>query len=362
MIKSTKGELLYITALFMIAFAKGFGLDSSSLIYDAIFYVSMVFIFLKVIHERWMVDEFYRICTIIILLLLNFLFGKDISYLFSFIYLVGTKNIDINKILKTLLWARGLSFISLLIVNFLGLINSRAILFYRNGYFIMRSDLGFGHPNLAQSSFSMIVLLFCYLFRNRINFLTCILIAVFNHILYQQTFSRTSYYLTILILIFFYLERILPELIKKITDYAKYVQFALLVLTVILAKCIQLPIIQKLDILFTGRIYYSAISLNYGTSLFGKPLSAIPILFDNSYSLILYNSGLLMTVLLMYSYYKTASNHTLRNNKRTLIFFIMLSILLFSESYYANVLFNVTLFFSFKELVWNGVNEEGKSK
>ncbi|HFR3672151.1 TPA: hypothetical protein ACHVEW_001927 [Streptococcus suis] len=352
MLNVSKKNFLYLLSLFLITFAKGLGLDSSSDIYKAVFYLTTLFILWNILKERWTKDEYKKLFIISVLLVLNFLFGKDITSIFSFVYLIGTKYVDIKSILKTLFWARFISFVSLITANACGLVESRVILFYRNEQFVVRSDLGFGHPNLAQSSFALLVLLFCYLYRKKINIVTCSILALCNYFLYQQTLSRTSFYLVILILILFFFEKFFQNIIQKMIKYTKYIQPILLVLTVVLVKLLYLPFVQRLDILFTGRLAYSAIALNYGVSLFGHPFSAVSALFDNSYSMILYNSGLILTILFMYAYYKTSESYIQKKDNATLILFIAISLLLFFESFYVNTLFNLLFFFIFKELVW----------
>lgn len=352
MLNVSKKNFLYLLSLFLIAFTKGLGLDSSSNIYNAVFLMTTLFILSNILNEAWTREEFKKLFFVSALLVLNFLFAKDISAIFSLIYLIGTKYVEIKSILKTLFWARLLSFVYLITANAFGLVESRVILFYRDERFVVRSDLGFGHPNLAQSSFALLVLLFCYLYRKNINVITCSIIAVCNYLLYQQTLSRTNFYLVILILILFYLEKFLPKVIQTFIKYTKYIQPFLLLLTVILAKLIHLPFVQKLDVLFTGRLTYSAIAINYGVSLFGNPFSAVRALFDNSYSMILYSSGLILTILFMYAYYETSDSYIQKKDYVTLVFFICLSALMFTESYYVNTLFNMIFFFVFKELIW----------
>ena len=227
-----------------------------------------------------------------------------------------------------------------------GIIEMNIINFYRGGEFINRYAFGYSHPNFAHSCFNIVVIMWIYLYFNKINFGKIMIVEVLNFILYKYTLSRTGFLIITVFLIVGYITKKSDKIKKILPNILNKVFIVSLLLGFILAFGYnKIEIVNKLDQVLTGRISYIAKLINNYNLPIIKYQNYENILFDNGYVDLLYNGGILATLWLFYMQIKT--NKYIKENalyKEALIsmIFIVYSI---TESYYMSSIMNISILF-----------------
>ena len=353
--KLSDKEILFLVSLFLITFSKGIGLDSSSGLYLSVTISSFILILLKVTLEKWKIKDIYLIFLIVIIFGVSFIINHEEALLFTSIIAIGSKGISLKKIFSVMIISRVLGFIYNFFGTMLGFVENRSILFYRDGQIIVRNDFGFGHPNLLHSSILIIVLLYFFLRYYKISIMDYCVILSINYFFFQFSASRTGYYSVIIAVLIHIISRsdLYSNILRKIVPY---VQFTLSFITLLLAYLYNNTLIQRLDILLTGRIYYSHEQLKYPLTLFGRDYSQTKIIFDNSYSMLFSEYGLIISGIFLISYFYVSKKVIHLKDFRYTYILLILSIVLFTESYYTNILYNISLFIVVK-IYFNDIEE-----
>lgn len=342
-----KREAVIYIFFALIAFCKGLGLSSSSKIYIIMYIFGIIMVFLKISTEKYTYKELIPILILFLIGIVDLVFGGVTTVLFTAISLCCLKDINIKQIVKIMLFARMISFLLLILLSTTGIVENNVILHYRNGVgFINRYSLGYEHPNLTHSSFSIIVILFGYLYYRKINLFYVFLIEIFNYILYSFTVSRTGFMIISIYLIFLLVVKNIKFIRENITKIINVLFIFFIFISFVLAWGYgKIPFFETLNSLLTGRInYMSQLLNNYSVPLIGRE-SYGNILFDNGYFSILYEGGLLASI--WYFYYNFKVNKYIKQHKLIpeallSIFFMFYCIF---ESYYMNILMNPCLFF-----------------
>lgn len=353
----TRSQILYLTAIILISFGKGMGLPGNNSIYIILFSLAVVLIVLKISRDIWDISILYKVMIVGIIALVNFFFTREPAFLFSLVLLVGVKGISFHSILKVAFFSRIFAFITTVGLSFLGVLPKYEIVFYRNNTFISRFGYGFEHPNLLHSSFVMIVLFGMYLYYNKINLVHYTFILLLNLLIYYASASRTGFYI-IIIAVVVHLFSQLSFFKNVLRIVLPWLQIILTLITITLALNIQKPIVARLDEYFTGRLYYANLQFQYFPSLLGRHYpSELNINFDNSYSMLFALYGIIVALLLHYWYCSTAVKIRKLSDFAPVFLFFVLSIIMFTESYYTNAVYNVTLFMT-AIIFFNGEKEE----
>lgn len=359
--KFNKNEFVICIFFFILSFCKGIGLNNSNHIYIALYAICLLFGIIKTINVGMSRNELFSIGVILLIGACDFLFGKETTILFTALSLLFLKNNNITNIIKAIFIGRLISFCLMIILPVLGITEMNYLYFYRNAEYVTRYSFGYGHPNLAHSTFNIIILIWGYLYYDKINFRNILLIELLNAILYYFTYSRTGFYLLAFYLIIVYIIKRsskIRELIPKILNYAFIGAIALsFALALLYGKS---AIVNKINSLLTGRVYF----MNYLLTNYSIPLIKTKIynnvFFDNGYFDLLYNGGLL--AFCWFSFFQVKLNNYIKKNNlyKEAILVISLLVYSFTESYYASAIMNVgILFFSY---VIYSKNSNDKSK
>lgn len=341
-----KSELLIYIFIGLITFCKGIGLPASNKLYIIAYISGSILALIKMFMEKYSRREMYIILSIVCIGILDFLLGKTSTVLFSAIVISCLKNIDLKKVFKVMFSVRLIAFIIMIILPYLGIIDNNVIYFYRDGQTINRYSFGFSHPNLAHSSFSLIILLWGYINFYKINFAKIFGIEICNFALYKYTCSRTGFLILTIYLLFIYIMKKSNKLFNLLPKILNISFIMCIIISFILAiGYTKVPFIAQLDIVFTGRIRYMSMLLKYYSfPIIGKAHYQ-SILIDNGYFSLIYEGGLLATIWFLLITFK--NNKYLINHKKynEMILLIFLWFYCISESYYMNILMNPSLFF-----------------
>lgn len=346
--KNEKKVMLVYIFFIIITFCKGIGLSGSNIIYIFAYAIGTFFIALKMLNDSFNKKELFAVLSLVIIGLLDFFIGNTTTVLFTAISLCCLKNINRNNILKIMLWVRIFSFTLMIILSLTGVINNDYILHYRaETGFIKRYCFGYSHPNLAHSTFSIIIFLFGYIYYKKINFFTITFLEIINFILYNFTLSRTGFIILTLYLILLYLFKKIKIIRKIIPKVLKFALLFFIIISIVLAYTYTTSeLVKKLDVLLTGRLNYMNILIrNYSIPIIGSDSYNEIVLFDNGYFSMFYEGGLLATI--WFVYYLTKTNNFLIKNNKDKEMLLMLFFLFYCmfESYFMNILMNPTLIF-----------------
>lgn len=343
----TKSEFLILLFIIPVTFCKSIGLSSSSKIYYAIFIYGVFLTIVKLFKDKFSKKQFFGFSSIIIIGMLNFVFGKQTVVLFTAIILCCMKDIKVDKIIKYMFWIRLLTFLGIIALTFLGVLENDYLLFYRNGEYIKRYSFIFGHPNLAHSSFTIIVILGIYIFYNKLNIINITIVEFINYIMYRFTYSRTGFLICSICIIFALCYKHNKTLKKYCYKMIKYFLIILIFITILSGILYpKVDALKKLDNILTGRIgYISLLIKNYSVPIIGSDKYNSVAMFDNGYMSLLYEGGLLATIWYMYYYSKTSKILIKNNMEREILLTLIFMTYSITESYYVNIIMNPSLLF-----------------
>ena len=353
----TKSNFVVCLFFGVLSFLKGIGLASSSKVYLIIYSMVVFLILLKFFQGSFKRREVLILLSLLVCGLLDFLFGKETTILFSAIGLLTLKDEKLDRIIKVMFWTRLFAFLLMIVLPICGVIPMNTLLFYRNGEYINRYAFGYVHPNLVHSTFGLLVLLFIYSYYEKINLPLVVFIEFLNYSLEKFTFSRTGFLIISLIMIVFLIikkykkaEHALPKILNLALFVIILVSFSLALMYN------KVGFVKEIDILLTGRIRYMNIMFTeYKIPLFKHQIYT-DINFDNGFCDLLFNGGLFAFFIILILQVKTnkfiKKNNMIKQSVITLFMFIYC----FTESYYMSFLMNPSLLF-FSYIIFNSNKE-----
>ena len=336
---------LYYIFFFLITLFKAFEFGSSSHLYLAIFAFGCTAVLIKVCSESYTLKQLIAMVIVVAIGLLNWLIGGFSPALTTAVALCGLKDMDINKLIKMSFWIRLFAFITMILFSVMGIIDDEVVDFYRNGEIIQRYTFGYGHPNTAHMMFAVIVLLSLYLYGQRMNIFHFGLIVLCNQILFTFTGSRTG---TLILWIAIICHGALHfNWTKKVFLFAsKYIYIVLFCMTLVLGYGYgKSAIINALDLLLTGRLYYINLILTEEVPVLFGHADFETIIVDNGYMELLFNGGILVFIWFSYYIVKISNKLARECRYRELLLIVCFIIFNMAESSFEVISVNVSLLF-----------------
>lgn len=267
---------------------------------------------------------------IIFLLLIFTIFLK--KFYLSFFIIIISNFINKKTKLKNLFYVLCFSYILVLFLNSLGLLdfnNARDGIRKFEDFEVYRHALGFSHPNTAMSLLLPIFSVLYYLYYPKYKKIVIGIILVAGKIIFDLTFSRTTF---LLIILFVILILIKDKYIKKLKFLFLIEGFFIVFLTFYLPFYFRDTVLNKL---FSGRLWLFHYYLtNHKITLFGNDeikefYKSYPL--DNVYLKTLFENGIIGFSLLI------------------VLIFIVMYILFKNRDYKAVRIFSIILIFGFME-------------
>lgn len=343
--KSENLSSLYLAAVGMLTFCKAIAMSGNSRIYQGVFLICVVLWLIKVINDSWTLNQLIVLLILGVIVAINYLISGKETLIVTYLLFSGMKGISVKNVLRITFLIRLIGFLLVIMLVLLGIRENVATQFWRNGEFITRYSLGFGHPNLFHSSFFMIVLLYLTVIKRKKDTAILIIIGVLNYIVYVLSSSRTGYIITLILLIAIFAVEKSRYARKILYGVLPYIQIMFTFVTFFIAKYLPGSSIYALiDKLLTGRFTYSTRQLDFFPNLFGHNFNSSDILFDNSYSMMLSMYGIVISLIFTWGYWIIAKKITKNKNNMFMIILIMMSILFFAESYLPSGLMNFTIY------------------
>lgn len=348
---------LFDIYIFLIALCKGIGLNSGSITYIAIFVTGSVLILVKMFHERYYPSELLSMLFITVVGLLDYLIGHTTTIFFTAVAICGLKNVDTNRAIKIVFWTRLICFAFMVIASSAGLIENTPLLFWRDGVVLNRYSFGYGHPNTAHMAFAVIFMMFLYLYGTKMNvFHFCILLAA-SYLLYQFTYSRTGFLVTVLCIAVFICAKI-PKLQKLLVYAGRYLYWILFAVTLATGLLYgKVGVLNPINHWLTGRIYYNHMLLTTSfPPLIGRPLTEA-IIIDNGYLFMLYEGGILVFLWISYYTGKVIKKAETAREYTKIALVVCFMIYAMTERFYPSISVNISLIF-FGEVLFERRKDE----
>lgn len=348
-LKINKNNFSVYIFFFLISLCKGIGLNNGNEIYLIIYLIGMCLAAIKFFRIGFNKRELILVLSIIFIGVLDFFIAMETTILFTGITLAFLKKSNLRSVIKALFWGRVIGLIFMIVLPVSGILKMNVVSFYRNGEFIKRYAFGYSHPNLMHSTFNTVVIMWLYLYYEKINLKNICMCEILNYILYKYTCSRTGFFLLSIFLVIAYFTKNSKKIQEKVPNHLNAIFLCSILIGLVLACGYgKIEIISKIDSILTGRIRYLAILIkNYFPPII-KVHSYQNILFDNGYFDLLYNGGILATI--WYVYIQLKTNRIIKEKKMykealVIIIFMIYSI---TESYYASSIMNIgIIFFSY---------------
>lgn len=323
--KQNLGEIVMMTAC-VVSVLKNI-IDSSLLLKPQLYILTRV---LLVIFFMCMVYKFfvqkYTFINLVILLVVgaicaysNFML-KYYYFFYSFIFICGLQNVDINKILKASIVTKVimLSFhvLAYFILYFMkpGLV----VYFYRDG--VERQSFFFGHPNVFTAYLAWTCLEIIYVYHDKFKVWHYLLIQLVNMMFYYFTNSNTgTIVVTGVVILSLLRNKNIKVLQKVVSSFSKYGFLAASVFFYIVARIYPLlnaggrKLWETFDKALTGRLMFGAYTVDlYGITWLGRLLNTPDksfwrgrwfdiIYFDNSFYEYLFKMGAIFLIIISIS-------------------------------------------------------------
>lgn len=238
-------------------------------------YVSYGIIAIKLIY-----DSIYTEVEIVKILLIFILLGLvslhiDSNVLFcSFFFIIAARNIDIRKLLLGALWIQLILTIMIAVASQIGLVSD----WMYNIEGRNRHSLGYIYPSYIASIFFYMILAYMYIRKEKLHLLETIMIGVLNCIIFVLTDSKTSFVLTFLaIVVFFVLKYYKKELKNNLISKLLYSYSVFGIAIISIVTCIvyndENNFLVKINSFINNRLIMGHNALmEHGVSLFGEKI------------------------------------------------------------------------------------------
>lgn len=362
MMKIKFKDFLIYAFFAIIAFCKGIDLQSDSQIYLFLYIFGTIMVFIKMLWDKFVFKELLLIVAMLLIGIIDFVCGRVTSVLFTMIAICCMKGIDIKKTIKLMFWVKLITFIGMFFCATTGIIENEYLVRYREGYGITnRYCLGYSHPNRAHAVLVVLVFMFGYIYKKKINLYSLVIIQTINYIIYMFTYSRTGYYIVFLYLIFEYIMKKTEKIrIKEFfSKFIKYVFVIFSISSILVAQYYQKnEIVDMLNELLTGRIRYMNILIeNYPIPIIGSVSYHNIVTIDNGFFTLFYEGGLIATIMFGYLAYKTGEILEKKKMYSEIFFVFFVMCYALFENFYMSMALNPTLLF-FALYVFKGDNKD----
>ena len=345
--KKIQSQKLFLLFLYINVFFKGIGMSSDDVLYIAVLIFGIFTLFFKIASDNFNRNELLYFAITLCIGLGTFLVGSKTTLLLSCMCIVGMKNIDVDKTFKGMYKIRFITFIIVITLALLGILENDVIYMWRSGGYDTRYTLGFGHPNTLHLAFFILASLYIYNKYEKLKIMDYLIVILFNLFIFSYSYSRTGFIVTSLLVFITILSK--NKYLKKVINQMPiYIFIGAIMITFMTAYLYgKIPIMSTLDQLLNGRIAYSSYYLNtYKLTLFGSNTTIdANAIFDNGYLYIYTQFGLLGFLLIVSWIIKICKKTVIDKNTKRAVLIICYLIYVFTESFAPNIFMNIILLF-----------------
>ncbi|MFQ6838317.1 MAG: hypothetical protein ACLRSU_12470 [Thomasclavelia spiroformis] len=295
-------ELLYYVSVFLILFNIYFtyvhGLYSYIVIASKVGYVGL---FVVSIFKRFKLNTALKLIVVFLLCGCVYFYAYNLILIKTLLLVLASKDINIDRNLKINFYIRIFLIISVIILFYYGKTDDYIMI--RNNQ-IIRSGMGFGHPNTFAGTIFSSFMIWCYfkLYKMRwYNYVLAVTFIIFIDILCN---SRTAEFVMIISLILLFFAQTFPRfLTSHIFKFFMYIEFVFMTVLSLIGVFLYRgrgDLGLLIDNLLTGRLRLANSFLEkYGITLFGNKIEFISsriAIEENTYTWVLDNMYLYILV------------------------------------------------------------------
>lgn len=345
--KFKKRDLFWVF-LYINIFCKGIGLENDSKIYFVLIIIGTIALIFKFFSSKYKRNELFFIFICGIIGISSLYFTKKPTLLLTCMCIVGLKDIDLNKTFKGMYKIRLVTFLGMVILSLLGLIENNTISTWRLDHFDVRNSLGFGHPNTLHLSLFILIALYIYISYDNLKFKNYIVLIFANLFIYYFSLSRTGMIVTMFLIFITYISKKIKSFSNILIKMPKYTFGIMLLLSFGLGILYnKVDFAKKANEILNGRVAYSSYYLtNYKPRLFGNNISQdTNAIMDNGYIILYVQNGIAALLFLIFILHIINKNVEKNNDIRKSILLVCFYIYIFAESFSPNIFMNIVLFF-----------------
>lgn len=238
-------------------------------------YLSYVIILVKLLYDSiYLKLEIVKLILIFLLLGLISLHINSNVLFCSFFFIIAARNIDIRKLLLGALWIQLILTIMIAVASQIGLVSD----WMYNIEGRNRHSLGYIYPSYIASIFFYMILAYMYIRKEKLHLLETIMIGVLNCIIFVLTDSKTSFVLTFLaIVVFFVLKYYKKELKNNLISKLLYSYSVFGIAIISIVTCIvyndENNFLVKINSFINNRLIMGHNALmEHGVTLFGEKI------------------------------------------------------------------------------------------
>lgn len=368
LIAQKKSVFFYLLFFIILSIAKGLGMDSGDTAFILIGLFSGVFLLTHVLSQGYTRRELGIIFIFVTLGIVTLIFSKKITILITIIAIVFAKNIPLNRLIEVVFKFKILAFIVTIVLSLLGIIeNNKSFRFMENGDVITRYALGFPHANVTYLNFFIIVLLYLYIYYDKVKLRNYVVILFLSMLLYKITDSRTgiiSVIISLIIPVVLKNKKIIKNVItRKIIIFLPIICGGFSVFSGIYYSSGNL-VLQKINQALTGRIELASKFLSlYKVKPFGQVivegsnLNGSYLRIDNGYISLLLAYGIISFMVFIILETKLLKKYMLEERYREILLIVSFLIYGITEVYIYNIFVNISLIF-LCELLYKPISNE----
>ena len=216
--KKIKSKELFLAFLYINVFFKGIGMSNDDKIYLAFLVLGIFILFFKILSDKFKKNELLYFAVVLGIGLGTFIVGSKTTLLLSCMCIAGMKNIDVDKTFNDMYKIRLVTFISVVILALIGILENNQIYMWRNGGYDIRYTLGFGHPNTLHLTFFILASLYIYGRYEKLKLIDYLIVIFANCFVFSYSNTRTGFIVTMLLVIITFLSKIknLKNVIQKL--------------------------------------------------------------------------------------------------------------------------------------------------
>ena len=340
-------SILTYLPIVILCIIKGFDISMTNNIAIFIILISFFPCFFVLFNIKYSVHEIIILLFSLIIGIIVLIIGKTPTFLLLILILIIMKQNKVEKVLMIIFYTLLICYITMIVLSLLKGIDASQLYTYRDGKYILRYSFGYSHPNYFHLLFFILSTLFLLIYIKKINFFIIIILCILNTIIFKFSVSRTGVFVC-------YMTYFLAYFSKKSIKFRNIIKFVspiviigLLPLSIILGIFYDIiPFMSKLDIITTGRIQYIHQLLNYSLPpLFGSQEFNSVVNFDNGYISLLYENGIIPTIIIYFLLIKTILYLEKENMYWELFSLFVVSIYGLTESFWPSISINFTLYF-----------------
>lgn len=348
MIQKIKKNDLFLIYIYINVFCKGIGLENNSVFYQVLMILGAFFIIIKLFLEKYQRRELLIVVTMCFIGIANFALTRTPTLLLTCICLSGMKYVNMDSLFKGMYYIRFVTFISMIVLSLIGIIENSSIQVWRNGNFDTRYTLGFSHPNTLHISLFILLSLYVYLNFDKLDLKRYIILFASNIFIYNFSKSRTGF-IGCIVLIFLCIicksnRPFVKSMLCKSPKFAfAFIMFFSYATAILYGK---FSILTVLNALLNNRIAYSSYFIrNYGLSLFGNNIENASAILDSSYISFLALYGIVGFILIGIILFSVCKYVESQKDMKKIVLVLAYLIYIFTEGFGINIFMNIILLF-----------------